>query len=573
MVFAPHIGQGRTIAGKRGPTGQTGPEGPRGPEGLQGPPGIGTSPLAWAPSTAYTASQVVQAPDGSMLRRTSSGTSRPSFDATEAAAWTAVLEDPDTVEGQRLKAAFAAVVTPDMFGAVGNGVADDTAALQAAHDALSSTYGGLLWLPLGKRYNFTALNVTKPHVRIDGPGALHNGTVYVGVQAGYAPVEMWTFIRATFDRDSKSATADAIVIANSRHVDVDGCRFRNYRAGVSFPALSLGGTNEQHSARISVRHCRAPYATGTPTRALMDYLVYVNGNVTGGTFSVGDLTVCDNPAVTVNFNHIRAFGLDGLNCGDNIFFFPSWTQTHADKSENIYISGGSQINIHDNLLFEAGSDAIRLHQVQNFTVVGNTMTWPGQRAYGSGVRISGGGPGGGVFCLGTVLGNTVIKPTKAGVLIEDVSSIITAAPNTIVSPGDEEHFYGVVDTAVEHYGIYAAATTDSITAFGALVTGLPGSPAANKQVAVLGTNSVGSYAGGTGTATVFLGGIFTAANVSGDQFRYQGDTTRAIRWGTGTPEGVVTANVGSLYLRTDGGAGTTLYVKQSGTGNTGWAAK
>lgn len=43
--------------------------------------------------------------------------------------------------------------------------------------------------------------------------------------------------------------------------------------------------------------------------------------------------------------------------------------------------------------------------------------------------------------------------------------------------------------------------------------------------------------------------------------------------GTGTPEGVVTAAVGSLYLRSDGGAGSTLYVKESGTGNTGWAAK
>ena len=43
--------------------------------------------------------------------------------------------------------------------------------------------------------------------------------------------------------------------------------------------------------------------------------------------------------------------------------------------------------------------------------------------------------------------------------------------------------------------------------------------------------------------------------------------------GTGSPESVVTAPVGSLYSRTDGGAGTTLYVKESGIGNTGWVAK
>lgn len=45
------------------------------------------------------------------------------------------------------------------------------------------------------------------------------------------------------------------------------------------------------------------------------------------------------------------------------------------------------------------------------------------------------------------------------------------------------------------------------------------------------------------------------------------------RTGSGTPEGSVTAVVGSMYTDTSGGAGTTLYVKESGTGNTGWVAK
>ena len=47
----------------------------------------------------------------------------------------------------------------------------------------------------------------------------------------------------------------------------------------------------------------------------------------------------------------------------------------------------------------------------------------------------------------------------------------------------------------------------------------------------------------------------------------------SVTGGTGSPEGVLTAAIGSLYTRTDGGANTTLYVKESGAGNTGWAAK
>lgn len=44
-------------------------------------------------------------------------------------------------------------------------------------------------------------------------------------------------------------------------------------------------------------------------------------------------------------------------------------------------------------------------------------------------------------------------------------------------------------------------------------------------------------------------------------------------WGSGTPEAVVTGIVGDQFIRSDGGATTTLYVKTSGTGNTGWTGK
>lgn len=41
-------------------------------------------------------------------------------------------------------------------------------------------------------------------------------------------------------------------------------------------------------------------------------------------------------------------------------------------------------------------------------------------------------------------------------------------------------------------------------------------------------------------------------------------------YGIGSPEGAISASIGSVYRRTDGGASTSLYVKESGAGNTGW---
>lgn len=52
-----------------------------------------------------------------------------------------------------------------------------------------------------------------------------------------------------------------------------------------------------------------------------------------------------------------------------------------------------------------------------------------------------------------------------------------------------------------------------------------------------------------------------------------GNTGARIQTGSGSPAGVISAPVGTLYLRTDGGANTTLYVKESGTGSSGWVAK
>jgi hypothetical protein len=66
-------------------------------------------------------------------------------------------------------------------------------------------------------------------------------------------------------------------------------------------------------------------------------------------------------------------------------------------------------------------------------------------------------------------------------------------------------------------------------------------------------------------------------NASGTAYQYTPDIELsggpALLTGTGSPQGHVAANVGALFLRIDGGSSSTLYVKESGTGVTGWAAK
>ena len=69
---------------------------------------------------------------------------------------------------------------------------------------------------------------------------------------------------------------------------------------------------------------------------------------------------------------------------------------------------------------------------------------------------------------------------------------------------------------------------------------------------------------GTATPTAVPAGLWV---------RRSGGTRRPIFEGAGSPEGALAAPIGSMVLRTDGGAATTLYVKESGTGTAGWVAK
>ena len=78
-------------------------------------------------------------------------------------------------------------------------------------------------------------------------------------------------------------------------------------------------------------------------------------------------------------------------------------------------------------------------------------------------------------------------------------------------------------------------------------------------------NSLALFTGGTSRVTVNSTGLATS------QVKYGAAATLETS-GTGTPEGVVTATVGSRFWREDGGVGTRLYFKTSGSGNTGWTA-
>jgi len=137
---------------------------------------------------------------------------------------------------------------------------------------------------------------------------------------------------------------------------------------------------------------------------------------------------------------------------------------------------------------------------------------------------------------------TLISPAKRGY----ASALQVATPSQFIVLsflGDYTPFTRTVQVE------FATAIQGSPTAFLTAPSG--------NQVDV--RNAANSGAGSLSVATLFPNGG-TAGN-------------SGVYAGSGSPESVLTAVIGSIYLRSNGGAGTSFYVKESGSGNTGWVAK
>jgi len=89
---------------------------------------------------------------------------------------------------------------------------------------------------------------------------------------------------------------------------------------------------------------------------------------------------------------------------------------------------------------------------------------------------------------------------------------------------------------------------------------------------------ISSVAGANNNITIghhFNTSVIKAVGAEGQTIKYGsiGIGGSEVYSGLGSPEGVITATIGSLFISRNGSAGTTLFVKESGTGSTGWVGK
>ena len=333
-------------------------------------------------------------------------------------------------------------------------------------------------------------------------------------------------------------------------------------------------------------------ATSTVTKQtslLLNVYKYSASNTLTLLASSGDIFIYD-PIKTVQYIASVIFPQTTLLETDRIYIELTAKATQNNRNITIYFGGTTPTHVHTtfpnvrgsglvkvisgvyqnpaSLLVNAdvASDAaIQQSKIANLTTdlsnkvnkAGDTMTGklnlPASTTATAGLNL-----GNGVIPTTTVAGdvfssgnNIFFKGTTGGPYIfaykNDVNTFLVPQIISTTSPtGDSAAALRITQTGGgEAFRVEDQATFDS-TAFVVSTTGRVG-------------------VGVTPDATVALSVDSTGIKLSAGAL---------ILSGVGSPEGVVAAPLGSMYLNSSGGVGATLWVKESGLStNTGWAAK
>ena len=149
----------------------------------------------------------------------------------------------------------AAAVTPEQFGAQGDGTTDDTAAVQAALDSLSP--GGTLLLADGRTYRHaTVVRVTQPGVTIRGTGTMLAGAE--AESAVYLAADDITVDGPTFAVAGTTGRWVAFEQMKLRLGRFDGITVRNVTvSGSAAAGIYVGGATHFELSGVTVRDTRA----------------------------------------------------------------------------------------------------------------------------------------------------------------------------------------------------------------------------------------------------------------------------------------------------------------------------
>lgn len=507
--------------------------------------------------------------------------------------------------------------SPEDFGAVGDGTTDDTANFNKALAACKTVILGM-----GKTYLVTALTSSVDDQLIMAHGAtvkLKDGqtTGNILVLSGARQKVFggtWDGNRAN---QTGAAFAYSCIATLGSYTEIAHATVKNSRS----LGISGGGGDYLNIHDNTALDCR-------------DYGIYVEkttadgiGNQIKNNLVINTTDVATHAIYLTGSNEPFTYKQRAWEISGNICFGPTASPTAVGITARATegVCTGNQTNGYD--------IGLSLDITADSTVTGNRcFNANGTTGYcieinGGGNTITGNKTKGGKYGLSmtqgfasipmdrnTVSGNNFDSPTVGGVFYQATigsasAKYSTFADNTVLSVSTTLIAFNITGSACARISFsnntcigpgsgvassrayFFDAVNSRINIRGGTVSGYERAVACFNNTATAYTNvkfegvdcseDVGgapAFLNAEGTATIGAGCVVinnvinAASNFRRDYLDYGGNIFCEFSDTYATPEGNLAAGIGSEYNSYIGGAGTTKWVKQTGTGNTGWAS-
>jgi hypothetical protein len=514
------------------------------------------------------------------------------------------------------------------YGATGDGVTDDTTAIQNAINACNTQGGGVVYFPDGT-YVFSQLalaGMAKVQLMGSGSGSTLKWTFNAGGVAGsgitlsagtsQSRISMLGFDGSGLSNPAAGVTNHLIQIGTGAgggvvETQIFQCQFKNAAAGHGDYVHVLGAAGNLVSRYWVVDNAfdgnggNAQAAVGGEQGWEYGWIVdnYATGCVTEIRF-VASADVNGNALVVManEISHTSATRWAVRFEGGATTFI-----TRLAFAENVVVGGFATINrcqywnYIGNVItsgnFASADSVLRIFgNVQDGVVAANTIDRSSgasagycvslEKSTNAPTRVRVGqntlinevtGAGAGfvqvIDATGWSIGSNQMRATDAGASVTygvDVEAVTTNITDALIGPGN------LITAGANTFAAAVRLLCNGADVKDCSVVGNQGDQIAYGLQLEIG--------GGGGTFSgVLLFGDNNFDSSTGDINRI--GTTVALRiagnagtfgpniWsGVGTPENQVSARVSSLFLRTDGGQATVVYYKETGVGNTGWLA-
>lgn len=468
------------------------------------------------------------------------------------------------------------------FGALGDG-SDATAALQAAATAAA---GNKLVIPPGN-YLVTSTITIPANTIVEAYGArIFNTSTHftlVALDSGCRVfgLEVEGAGNGSYDADGRAIAITGTLADYKQNVHLQDCYFHD---------LGAYAVHSSFASDVFLERCRMINVgyTGVMVFSGIRWLVsrcHIKGLGPGTSSNAyGVAFTRSSVADLVAFPRSKDCTVQFCTIEDNLI----WEALDTHGGENCAFIGNTIRNCKIGI---ACVSSVSVASPLRCRVIGNTIT-----GIGGGYGIAMTGTAAELAQGNVILGNTL---KDCGQAANDLSGAIYCAStraavvdgNTIEAPRPngiiwyfDNYGFSCNGNSIQDPWDNAAALPACIICRSNNNQGTISGNTLERVNTALGTNVAlrGIYVVGSTTGNILSIGpnrntcVVAMSNTTGANFTFGtlGQTTGLnIYSGFNSPEGVITAPIGSIYLNLNGGAGTTLFVKQTGSGSTGWVGK